>query len=275
MAKNKEIIKILIPPIISILYRKIGSNQSLKWSGRYAKWEDALMQCTGYENDSILEKCKISLLKVKNGEKAYERDSVVFDEIDYCWELLAGLQHVALVNENKLNVLDFGGSLGSTYFQNKRFLNTIKNINWNIVEQKHFVECGKEFFSDNILKFYYTVEDCLAENAPNVILLCSVLQYLENPHLWLSKLTNLNVPTIIIDRTGFIQKENDRITIQNVPQSIYKASYPCWYFNESQFIDFFNERGYDKVANWQSPFETNIGKLKGFIFIKKNNINNI
>ena len=86
MAKIKEIIKILIPPIISILYRKIGSNQSLKWSGRYAKWDDALMQCTGYENDSILEKCKISLLKVKNGEKAYERDSVVFDQIDYCWE---------------------------------------------------------------------------------------------------------------------------------------------------------------------------------------------
>ena len=59
--------------------------------------------------------------KVKNGEAVYERDSVLFDEIQYSWGLLAGLEKAALEHDGKLCVLDFGGSLGSTYYQNKQF----------------------------------------------------------------------------------------------------------------------------------------------------------
>jgi len=50
---------------------------------------------TGYDNDMILEKTRLALLKVKNGEAAYERDSVVFEDIQYAWPLLAGLLWVA------------------------------------------------------------------------------------------------------------------------------------------------------------------------------------
>ena len=45
---------------------------------------------------------------MKNGEAVYERDSVLFDEIQYSWGLLAGLQKAALENDGKLCVLDFG-----------------------------------------------------------------------------------------------------------------------------------------------------------------------
>ena len=34
-------------------------------------------------NKNVLEKCKNALLKVKNGEAAYERDSVLFNQIQY------------------------------------------------------------------------------------------------------------------------------------------------------------------------------------------------
>lgn len=39
----------------------------------------------------ILQTVKNSLLKVKNAEIVYERDSVIFDEIEYSWQLLTGL----------------------------------------------------------------------------------------------------------------------------------------------------------------------------------------
>jgi putative methyltransferase (TIGR04325 family) len=268
LEKGKEFIRLLVPPLMLIALKKIFIRNNLVWKGDYSNWEAALNDTTGYDTDLILETCKNSLLKVKSGEKAYERDSVLFDEIEYSWGLLAGLLSVAL-DESRLSVLDFGGSLGSTYFQNKSFLSNVKSLNWNIVEQKHFVDCGIKYFSDNTLRFYYSSEECISINSVNVLLLCSVLQYLQNPIFMLKKLLDLNIPTIIIDRTGFVQKKSNRLTIQNVPKSIYSASYPCWFFSESHLISIFNEHGYEKTGDWSNTFQSNIGIFKGFIFKKK------
>jgi putative methyltransferase (TIGR04325 family) len=39
--------------------------------------------------------------------------------------------------------LDFGGSLGSSYFQNKKFLDALRLVEWNVVEQENFVATGE------------------------------------------------------------------------------------------------------------------------------------
>jgi hypothetical protein len=52
---------------------------------------------------------------VKTGEAVYERDSVLFDEIQYSFPVIAALLRVASANKGKLNVLDFGGSEKSHY----------------------------------------------------------------------------------------------------------------------------------------------------------------
>jgi len=209
------------------------------WSGDYSNWIEAQSKCSGYESDVILEKCKTSLLKVKKGEAVYERDSVLFDKIQYSWGLLAGLQKAALENDGKLCVLDFGGSLGSTYYQNKDFISPLKELKWCIIEQPHFVDCGKEYFEDEILKFYSTIEECMSVHKPSVLILSGVLQYLEKPYEWIEKITRLEIPYIIIDRTSFIEGAKDILTIQRVPESIYQASYPAWFFNQSIFESYF------------------------------------
>lgn len=139
-------------------------------------------------------------------------------------------------------MLDFGGSLGSSYFQNRSFLSGIKNLKWCIVEQKHFVESGKENFENNQLKFYYTVEECLKENQPNVLLLSSVIQYLDTPHEWLEKLVAYNIPYIIVDRTSFIENDKDVVSLQHIPDYIYQASYPGWFFEKEGFIKHFQNK---------------------------------
>ena len=121
-------------------------------------------------------------MKVKNGEAVYERDSVLFDEIEYAWPGLAGLMWSRLRCGGTLNVLDFGGSLGSTYFQNRAFLSVLPGVRWNIVEQSRHVETGKAWFEDDRLRFYPDIADCLADTQPNVVLLSNVLQYLEHPY---------------------------------------------------------------------------------------------
>lgn len=241
MAKIKKIIKNFIPPIFYLVYNFFKKKENLNkaqevWSGNYNSWAVANAQCSGYDNTYILDQCKKGLLKVKSGEAAYERDSVVFDEIQYSWGLLAGLQNAALENDGRLCVLDFGGSLGSSYYQNKVFLNTINDLKWCIVEQPHFVKCGQENFENEQLKFYHSIEECMAANKIDVLLLSGVLQYLEKPYEWIERLVSLKIPYIIIDRTAFADIEEDILTIQNVPEEIYKASYPCWFFNGKKVL---------------------------------------
>ncbi|MFM9987027.1 TIGR04325 family methyltransferase [Flavobacterium sp.] len=243
-----------VPPIFILIYRKIVPKKEKVgiWAGDFASWEEAQLNCSGYDSDIILEKCKNALLKVKNKEAVYERDSVLFDKIQYSWGLLAGLQKATIENNNELCVLDFGGSLGSTYYQNKVFLSGLKKLEWNIVEQVHFVDCGKQNFENEQLKFYHTIEECTQNSKPNVLLLSSVLQYLENPNQWIEKFNNLQIEYIIIDRTAFIDSDEDILTIQNVPESIYKASYPAWFFNKEKLIKKF--KNYIFIAEINNSF---------------------
>ncbi len=254
-------IKKLLPSFVLKLFRLflLKKENVEVWSGNYKSWEDAKAECTGYNDELILEKCKESLLKVKNGDAVYERDSVLFDKIQYSWGLLAGLQKVAIENKGKLSVIDFGGSLGSTYYQNINFLSTT-DVSWSIIEQENFVKCGIENFQDNQLKFYYSIVDCLKVESPNVIVLSSVLQYLDKPCEWIDKFLLVGTPYIILDRTSFIESESELLTIQNVPSSIYKASYPAWFFNKKKLIERFV--GYELLAEFDNHF-TNDYKVNG------------
>jgi putative methyltransferase (TIGR04325 family) len=252
MAKVKSILKELIPPIIFSVIRRLKkqNNSNEIWSGDYTTWAKAQRGCSGYNSNIILEKCKTALLKVKNGEAVYERDSVLFNEIHYSWGLLVGLQRAALENDGKLCVLDFGGSLGSSYFQNKEFLITLKKLQWCIVEQPNFVNCGRKHFESDQLKFYFTIEECCEKHKPNVLLLSGVLQYLEKPYEWIDKFVDLCIPYIIIDRTSFVESEKDILSVQNVPSSIYLASYPAWFFNETFFFNHF--KNYSILGYYES-----------------------
>jgi putative methyltransferase (TIGR04325 family) len=40
------------------------------------------------------------------------------------------------LSQNKLSILDFGGALGSSYFQNRNILKNKLNFKWGIVEQE-------------------------------------------------------------------------------------------------------------------------------------------
>jgi putative methyltransferase (TIGR04325 family) len=218
--------------------------------GNFSTWLEASQKTTGYNNPVILEKVKSAVLKVKSGEAAYERDSVLFDKVEYSYPLLTYLLYIASANDNKLSMMDFGGSLGTSYFQCRNFLVHLQLLKWNVVEQRHFVECGKKYIEGDNLKFYDQIEVCVKVEQPNVLLLSGVLQYLERPYQILEEMIGHGIEYIIIDRTPFID-EPDRVTVQIVPQSIYKASYPAWFFNFTRFLNCIEDQ-YDSVDSTDS-----------------------
>ena len=231
------------------------------WSGDYQSWEQAAALCDGYSKEEILERCKASLLKVKNGEAVYERDSVLFDEVQYSWPLLAGLLKAALCNKGNLCVLDFGGSLGSSYFQNRNYLSGCNQLTWCIVEQPHFVECGRSHFADEFLFFFDRIETCIASKNVNVLLLSGVLQYLPDPFKWIENFTSYQFPYILVDCMPFNKEKRNRLTIQRVHPSTYEASYPCWFLNYQMVLDAFL-KNYHIVSDHDNIFEIELDNMK-------------
>jgi putative methyltransferase (TIGR04325 family) len=223
------------------LFKKRSRKQEYGWFGNYATWKEASALCAGYDQENILQKTKQALLLVKNGEAVYERDSVIFSESKYPYPLLTYLLDEARHKKRPLNVLDFGGSLGSTYYQIKEFLSPEVCSSWNIIEQQHYIDCGKEFFEDDVLKFHYSISECLRFAKIDFVVLSSVVQYLPDPHAFLDELISGGFDTILVDRTAFVKEGPDRITVQRVWPSVYEASYPAWFFDQNGFLAHFKK----------------------------------
>jgi len=263
----KEILKDWMPPAMLRVLRGMGG--AVTWSGDYASWAAAREASTGYDSAEILERVKSSLLKVASGAAAYERDSVLFREVQYSWPLLAALMWIAAQNRGELGVLDFGGSLGTTYFQNRRFLTTLAKVQWSIVEQERFVEAGKRHFEDGIVRFYYDIEGCLKDRGPNTILFSSVIQYLDNAYDLLERVTRPGFEYIVFDRTPFVPGPRDRLTVQRVSRKIYRASYPCRFFAKERFRALLQGE-FEIVAEFESSDRANIpSSFEGLILKRR------
>jgi putative methyltransferase (TIGR04325 family) len=225
----------LAPPIFK---RIVKYKWKEGWHGDYKNWEEAKKATTGYESSAIIARVRVAALKAKNGEAAYERSAMTYDQRSVNFPILAGLQYAAIQNNNKLVVLDYGGSLGSVYYQLKPFLSQIPLVRWCIVEQPSFVEVGRKEFEDEELHFFNTVEECLEAYEPTVVLFSSSLQYLAAPYKVIEGLFQFGISYFILDRTAFLNEADDRLTIQKVPPAYYVASYPCWFFSKSKFLQF-------------------------------------
>jgi putative methyltransferase (TIGR04325 family) len=224
--------------------------EPIRCTGDYASWEEAKRESTGYADFEILAKTRASMLKVKSDPSLFERDSFLMTEPEYPFALITGLLRAALMQDGALSVLDFGGALGSSYFQCRRLL-PIAKVRWSVVEQPAHVACGRAEIEDEELKFYLSVEECLRSEQPKVLVLSSVLPYLPDPHALLAELLGLRFLNVIVDRTGFLLRDADRLTVQQVPEYIYKASYPAWFLSERKFLEHF-EPSYRTVARFRA-----------------------
>jgi putative methyltransferase (TIGR04325 family) len=226
--------KLLLPPVIFNWLK--ASTIKYGWFGDYSSWQSACasLSASGYSSQNIALKVHEGALMVKNGLKAYERDSAVFDQIEYYYPVATYLLYIAQLNKNNLHVLDFGGALGSSYYQNRGLL-AHSILTWSIVEQGHMVRLGKQDFENDELKFFYTIEEAISNKQAHVALLSCVLPYLEQPYEIIEKLASNGIEYLIIDRNYFIARKKERITVQKVDPAIYEANYTARFFNETQF----------------------------------------
>ena len=220
-------------------------NEMLSFEGRFRTWDEVKRKCTGYDSETIIEKEKIAALKVKNGEACYERDTYLFHKKNYNFPILASLLKQFLL-DGYLSVLDFGGSLGSMYFQHKDVFDVLEDkLCWTIVEQQKLVEFGKEKLEDQNLFFKYRIDDVTDSNC---ILFGSSLQYIDNPQEIIEKAVLLNPAIIIVDKTPMC--DESWFSIERVHEPIYEASYPIHIMKQDDLVKMFNNRGFILEYEW-------------------------
>lgn len=219
-------------PVASAATGDATPDEPLSLRGDYPDWASAAADSVGYDAANILDATREALLKVKRGAAVHERDSVLFDTIEYAWPVLAGLLWAAARSGGRLDVLDFGGSLGTTYYQNRLFLDRLGDVRWNIVEQPGHVAEGRRSFQDDRLRFFERIEDCWAETRPNVTLVSASLQVVERPHETLDRLLSFPCDHLVLDRIPLWEGPRDRLCVEHVPSEIYAGSYPTWIFSK-------------------------------------------
>lgn len=283
----RAFIKSIIPPIVLDIYRglqKIGGGDSSFYGieGEYTTWDDAKKEVKsrgyGYDAPEIAEQVRNAIHKVRSGNAVFERDGVLFYHEEFNFPFLTAflLSVGDFDNRKELQIMDFGGSLGSTFFQNKRLLEMIGNpLKWNVVEQPNYVKLGKTDVPE--IDFYDSIAECIKEKKIDIVLLSSVLSYLEKPYEVIREIVKFNPKTIIIDRTLFFENK-EIIGIQIVPPYIYDAQYPNRIMSKSKMSQFLSKHGYELKLEWQSfdklPFKNEKGIVEtmtsqGYLFCHK------
>jgi putative methyltransferase (TIGR04325 family) len=247
----------LLPPVCfrgyryarNLCLRKKSAYQPV-FSGDYQSWVDAEAATSGYDAPIILQRVLDAARQVKAGTAAFERDSVLYQVPAFNWPVLSAVLWLGSILSDGVRVVDFGGSLGSLYFQHRQFWRPEAPSSWSVVEQPHFVEAGQREFSDVVLGFFSNVIEATEQRGGDLLILSSVLQYLPDPHATLNSLLQYPWKAVIIDRTSVLPSGvQDRLTIQRVPKQIYDAVYPAWFFGNTSLDSHF-QTGFKTAARW-------------------------
>lgn len=223
------------PALLAVGHRALG--HGLRFDDVSGGWAQAIGQSSGYETDLIVQRVAAATREVVAGRALFERDSVVFHEPEFRYPIVAALMRSAALNAGCLEVVDFGGSLGSTYWQCQPFLTGLRRVRWCIVEQPHFAEVGRREFGTAELTFHAALSELPPPSVPRLVLLSSAIQYLQDPDAALDGLLALQPAHMVIDRTPMSPLSEHRLTVQHAPRRIYKASYPCWVLSRRKLLD--------------------------------------
>jgi putative methyltransferase (TIGR04325 family) len=280
MASTKDVLRSLTPPILWQTAHRLKSHFAgpnfavLKsvFEGPLPSWEAAMSRSDGWDSPLITDKTLDAARKVRDGLIEFEQDGLARKKIIYSATILAFLLLVLSRHQNVLNIIDFGGGLGSNYVQNRKILRqlTATAVRWNVVERATFAKLGIEQFQTSELNFFSTLEAALSNQTPIPALLFSgSLQYIIDPLSLLDRVVNAGIEIIAFDRLLVGPGEKHAVFIQHPDQNVfYKATYPVWCFSKDAFVAWLVSKGFILVEDFTSNPEGHFDHC-GLIFIRK------
>tara|TARA_B100000686_G_C16766508_1_gene962181 strand:- start:188 stop:1003 length:816 start_codon:yes stop_codon:yes gene_type:complete len=259
--------------IIKIIYR-LGLGP-ISFIGPYESWQKALDEVKGYQDKELQEYLYNQALKVREGKAVYERDGVLFDQIQRSWPLsLSIVMASRILHKDNINILDYGGSYGTTAKENEIIESALGiKLNWQIIENEYLVSQAKKSFTTDRIRFFYDLEEITKQSLiTDIVLFGSCIQYIEHPYKLIDQInTNISPSFFLFDRTSFSDNGKENIYKQIVKIK-YKASYPVHALCEGDFLQFFRDNKYNNIFSWDcDKIPESNQYFRGFFF-KKDNI---
>jgi putative methyltransferase (TIGR04325 family) len=260
----RSVLKALVPAPVRRAWRRQFGWRWLR--GDYPSWEAAVFAAgaAGDKSDRVVAAARA----VREGRAAWERDGVTFATAEPHPPLLAALRAVAAGQGGRLEVVDFGGALGSAWRQHRAWLPG--DTTWRVVEVPALVAAGRREFADATLSFHATVDEAVATGKPATLLLSSVLQYLPDPMALLATEAGRGWRDIILDRTALDPTGRGRICVQHTPAGLGGGCMACRVFNREQLLAPL-ARDYELAAEWPVAFDAVDGtaEYRGFHFRRR------
>ena len=182
--------------------------------GDYPDWETALRATGLYKPDmtALID----TVRRYRGGEGSFLNQ---YDPTarGVSYPLLAGLLTASVRSGGTLGVLDFGGSLGQTWFGLEWTLRHLPSTVWCVVDQPECVAGARSVFQSDRLRFYTSADEAAAEHDLDTIVCSSTLQYLDEPYNVLRMLAGLGLPNLILDRTVISSTDTELFMRQHTP----------------------------------------------------------
>jgi putative methyltransferase (TIGR04325 family) len=211
-----------LPPVLTRLALRAMGRASLR--GDYRSWQAALAASASYQTDLAVYGQLAE--QVRLGRRNSSR-------------ILSPLLSAILLVGGRARVLDFGGNLGLVYFDVARLADDCIDW-WKIVDLPDIVVHGNQHFADQKLRFFSTIEEASAPDKPNIVLCFHVLQYLESPFEYVSRLLSLAPDIVVLHE--FPVADRERFMVQHLMPELGGRSRPIRIFSQNDvaaaFVDF-------------------------------------
>jgi len=256
---RKHLIK-TIRQVIGPVYRLVIPNQ-LRLGGPYSSYLEAISYATGYDSPVIASKVEEATRAVLEGRGAYERDGTVFQVRPY----LKINQILKNLVTPKTVIADFGGGLGGLYINSPElFPLGCRRI---VIEQTSMVYTGRRITEEYDLAIDFIDSNSQAIPKLDVLVLSSVLQYLEKPWAvveWLIQSSNPEV--VILDRTAIRRGESQWHIQLNTGYYEKTVNYPIQILDSKKLLGAFSR--YRVMTTWHNHFDARLPEHIGILFIR-------
>jgi putative methyltransferase (TIGR04325 family) len=224
--------------------------RNLTYSKPYPSWNAARAVAGDHGAPQAVEAVARAARAVQTGAAAYAQGGTAHARPDYRWPLLAGLldaaaRHGAYAG-TPFHVVDYGGALGATYIQHRRFLDAIPQLRWSVVELSAYAKLGAAEFADERLQFFDGFEAALTRGPADAAIFVSSLQYMETPNAVLAQLAAHNVPTVILDAMHW-SREDDEVRVQRI-RTLNDARLVLRFLSRRRLLATMNGLGYDMTV---------------------------
>lgn len=236
-----------MPPRIKVLTRAILSPYIGFTPAR--TWEEATDASHGYESNVVIH-------TMYGHENSHGKNFSLTLESRHV-QIVAALG-VAIQQKETLRVLDVGGARGE-YFEIVQNLFSGTKIDWTVLETPSLVPRTVSERRGNS-QITWTSEQSTCIGPFDVVLLSSVLQYVEKPNELLQDMSRLT-SKLIINRLPLISGLQDEVAVQHLRMYGRRGSYPAWFFSESRFLEAVGDLGH-VTYRWISPSDTHVFRWK-------------